>query len=184
MSRSSLMCMLLVFSLSAGSALAADPAAKAKMAPSPQSQIKKALKAGPASITEQAAVKDMSGKVLRAGSNNWTCYPDPDPMCLDATWEKWMQAYMAKSAFHTDTVGLAYMLAGDSADASNIDPFAAGPTSDNQWVTEGPHVMVLVPDPKQLNDVSTDPNNGGPYVMWKGTPYAHIMLPVDKRAKH
>ena len=20
---------------------------------------------------------------------------------------------------------------------------------------------------------------GGPYVMWKGTPYAHIMMPVD-----
>jgi hypothetical protein len=27
--------------------------------------------------------------------------------------------------------------------------------------------------------MSTDPWNGGPYVMWKGTPYAHIMVPVD-----
>ena len=26
--------------------------------------------------------------------------------------------------------------------------------------------------------LSTDPKNGGPWVMWKGTPYAHIMAPV------
>ena len=24
-----------------------------------------------------------------------------------------------------------------------------------------------------------DPENGGPYVMWKGTPYAHIMVPTE-----
>ena len=26
-----------------------------------------------------------------------------------------------------------------------------------------------------------DPDNGGPYVMWKGTPYAHLMVPVGPR---
>ena len=31
--------------------------------------------------------------------------------------------------------------------------------------------------------LSTDPHNGGPYVMWKGTPYAHIMIPVADRPK-
>ncbi len=39
--------------------------------------------------------------------------------------------------------------------------------------------MILVPDPALLDGISTDPWNGGPYVMWKGTPYAHIMVPVD-----
>ena len=29
-----------------------------------------------------------------------------------------------------------------------------------------------------LEGISTDPQNGGPYVMWKGTPYAHVMVPV------
>jgi len=38
-------------------------------------------------------------------------------------------------------------------------------------------VMVLLPDQRLLEGVSTDPKNGGPFVMWKGTPYAHIMLP-------
>jgi hypothetical protein len=30
----------------------------------------------------------------------------------------------------------------------------------------------------KLSALPTDPNNGGPWVMWKGTPYAHIMVPV------
>ena len=70
------------------------------------------------------------------------------------------------------------MLAGD-AGASNIDPYAEGPTEDNDWVVEGAHLMLLVPDNSALEGLSTDPENGGPYVMWKGTPYAHIMVPID-----
>jgi hypothetical protein len=66
---------------------------------------------------------------------------------------------------------------------SNVDPFAAGPTADNQWVVEGPHVMILLPDAKMLDSLTTDPNTGGPYVMWKGTPYAHVMMPVGERKK-
>ena len=37
---------------------------------------------------------------------------------------------------------------------------------------------MLVQTPKMLGSYSTDPKNGGPWVMWKGTPYAHIMVPV------
>jgi hypothetical protein len=55
---------------------------------------------------------------------------------------------------------------------ANTDPFAQAATSNNQWVVEGPHLMVIVPDTAQLESLSTDPHNGGPYVMWKGTPYA------------
>ncbi len=71
------------------------------------------------------------------------------------------------------------MLAGD--EGSNIDPFAEAPTPDNEWVVEGPHIMIVVPDPAMLQGIPTDPNNGGPYVMWKGSPYAHIMIPVADR---
>jgi hypothetical protein len=31
--------------------------------------------------------------------------------------------------------------------------------------------------------ISDDPKSGGPYVMWKGTTYAHIMVPVGPRQK-
>ncbi len=34
---------------------------------------------------------------------------------------------------------------------------------------------------KQEAYFSTDPHNGGPYVMWKGTPYAHLMVPIGSR---
>ena len=74
---------------------------------------------------------------------------------------------------------VAYMLQGD-AGASNIDPYATGPTSDNDWVMTGPHVMVIVPDPSSLDGMPTDAKSGGPWVMWKGTPYAHIMVPLPQ----
>jgi hypothetical protein len=38
--------------------------------------------------------------------------------------------------------------------------------------------MIIVPDNALLAGLPTDPENGGPYVMWKGTPYAHVMVPV------
>jgi hypothetical protein len=105
-------------------------------------------------------------------------------MCADAEWMAWGEAYMAQATdYQPSDLGLAYMLAGDppGGGASNIDPFATAATADNQWVTEGPHVMILVPDPALLEGISTDPDSGGPYVMWKGTPYAHIMMPTGPR---
>jgi hypothetical protein len=39
-------------------------------------------------------------------------------------------------------------------------------------------MMIVVPDLNTLDGISTDPQNGGPYVMYAGTPYAHIMAPV------
>ena len=107
-------------------------------------------------------------------------------MCLDAEWMKWGHAWMNKKTDYKPAgFGLAYMLAGDAPDggSSNIDPFATEKTADNQWVVEGPHVMILTPDPATLKDVSTDPNAGVPYVMWKDTPFAHVMMPVGPRAK-
>ena len=38
--------------------------------------------------------------------------------------------------------------------------------------------MILVPNPTMLDAFPTDPHNGGPYVMWQGTPYAHVMVPL------
>lgn len=68
------------------------------------------------------------------------------------------------------------MLAGDSG-ASNSDPYATEETDD--WVVVGAHLMIIVPDASMLEGIPTDPENGGPWVMWKGTPYAHVMVPVD-----
>jgi hypothetical protein len=41
--------------------------------------------------------------------------------------------------------------------------------------------MMLVPDRGILDSMSTDHLNGGPWVMWPETPYAHIMIPLENR---
>lgn len=154
---------------------------------SKEQMIEDALKAAPPTIADTVKVVDWKGNVLREGDATYTCMPTaPDskgssPMCLDEHWRAWLDAYINKKPFQSDKVGIAYMLAGDTPGVSNVDPYAQAPTAENQWIAEGPHMMILVPDPAVLEALTTDPQAGDPYVMWKGTPYAHIMLPVGPR---
>ena len=161
---------------------AKDAARKAKIA--------SALSSAPTSVTDQATIMDWDNTVLRPGTNGWTCFPDmpentgTDPMCLDGPWVNWAHAWMTKTKPTYAKMGFGYMLAGSGAE-SNTDPYAKGPTPDNQWIDRNiPHIMVIAPDPATLEDLSTDPNNGGPWVMWKGTPYVHIMVPTPEMAPH
>ncbi len=151
--------------------------------PSDQALIANALSAAPASSAAGATVIGHDGRVLRQGTSDWVCLPDmpnvPNntPMCLDAPWRAFIDALMNKRAPAVTQVGFGYMLQGDMP-VSNTDPFATGPTSENHWHKYGPHLMIIVPDPKLLEGISTDPHSGGPYLMFKGTPYAHVMVPV------
>ncbi|HRY26139.1 MAG: hypothetical protein R3D28_22555 [Geminicoccaceae bacterium] len=146
-----------------------------------------ALRAAPPNIRDTATVSDLEGNILRPGPGDYTCFPAPQgvagPMCMDGEWRRWMQAWMHHEPFTASRVGISYMMAGDSSDggASNIDPAAGTPTADNDWVVEGPHVMMIVPDPAALEGLPTTLDTDGPYVMWSGTPYAHIMIPIDNR---
>jgi hypothetical protein len=107
--------------------------------------------------------------------------PGNAPMCLDANWREVIDALMNRRDPAFSGVGFSYMLQGDMP-VSNTDPYATGPTADNEWIAEGgPHIMVVFSDPAMLDGISTDPNNGGPFVMWKGTPYAHVMIPTEPR---
>jgi hypothetical protein len=158
-------------------------------APRDEASIAGALSAAPASIARIATVVDHSSHVLRKGSSDWVCLPDmPDvpnesPMCLDTPWRELIDAWMHKRTPSVTRVGFGYMLQGDMP-VSNVDPFATAPSSSNQWLqNSGPHVMIVFPDPRVLDGLSTDPANGGPYVMWKGTPYAHLMVPATAAPK-
>ena len=151
--------------------------------------IAKATSAGPPDIARNAAVMGMGAdgkmKELRAGTNGWMCMLDlvGDSMCLDKQWQAWGDAWMnKKDPPKPTTVGVAYMLKGDKG-ASNTDPYATKPTADNQWVVSGPHIMLLPTDANQLDAYPTDWTKGGPWVMWKGTPYAHVMVPTTAMAK-
>jgi hypothetical protein len=140
--------------------------------------IELALSAATPEIAATAKVVDLEGTVLREGTGAFTCLPvEGAPMCLDAVWMQWFEAYMAQTPPSVRGLGIAYMLAGD-AGASNTDPFATEPTADNDWVVSGPHLMLLVPDARALDALPADHAHAGPYVMWRGTPYAHVMVPV------
>ncbi len=162
-------------------------AASAAVAQSPEATIQEALTAAPPQLKDSVTVRDLEGNLLREGDGAFTCYPAPEgiagPMCLDEEWQRWMAAWQAREPFTASRIGISYMMAGDSPSggASNIDPYATEPTADNEWVVEGPHVMIIVPDGQDLEGLTTSLDTKGPYVMWRGTPYEHIMLPVDHR---
>jgi len=160
-----------------------------------EGKIQNAMSAAPDSVSQAATIMDWpateGGKFaqLRAGTNGWVCYPSTpaasgavgqDPMCLDAEFQKWAGAWMTKKKSPKLTgVGVAYMLQGDRG-ASVTDPFAKSAADTKDWVVAGPHIMVTTPNTASLAALPGVPAGGIPWVMWKGTPYAHIMVPVKQ----
>lgn len=157
-----------------------------------EAKIMSAMSAAPAMIAENATIRDWPSEeggemaLLREGSNEYTCLPDmpstpgTDPMCLDEPWLNWAGAWMNKTEPTYTEMGFGYMLQGGTPE-SNTDPYATGPTSDNEWMDEGvPHLMIIVPDAKMLEGLPVTSEDGGPWVMWRNTPYVHIMAPMPK----
>jgi hypothetical protein len=172
----------------AGPALAqghAHPAAAAPM--SDDALVTSAMSAAPDAVAKTATIidigKDGAVRTVRKGAGGFTCMadnpstPGPDPMCMDANAVEWGMAWLKHQPPPAKT-GFMYMLSGGT-DASNTDPYATAPTAGNHWVKTGPHVMVVgAPDMLKNYPASPDPDTSQPYVMWAGTPYAHLMLPV------
>jgi hypothetical protein len=151
--------------------------------------IKSAMSAAPAAISKDATIisveKDGSLRTVRKGTGPYTCMgdnpvtPGPDPMCMDPNALEWVKAWVGRKTPAADKVGLMYMLAGGT-DASNTDPFAQAPTAGNHWIKTGPHIMVVgAPSLLQHYPRGADPDTSRPYVMWAGTPYEHLMAPVQ-----
>lgn len=163
---------------------AAKPATRTK-----EWKIQNAASAAPRSVSKDATVIDLPAKpggempVLRKGTNEWTCMPDDpgtpanDPMCLDKNAMVWAGAWMGKSEPKLTGPGLAYMLQGGGS-PSNTDPYATKPAAGEKWLKEAPHVMLFSTSKLDPAVYGTDPNSGRPWIMWPGTPYEHIMMPV------
>jgi hypothetical protein len=168
------------------------PAGDAAAAPGQDARadrIALAMSAAPVAVSGAATIIDFDadGEVveLRAGTNGWLCLPDDpatpgdDPMCLDAVWQEWVGAHGNRTPPSTSRLGIAYMLRGGAA-ASNDDAFATEPPAGQAWIHDGPHLMLLVPDPDRLlQGITRDHASGQPYVMWGGTDYAHVMVPIN-----
>ncbi|AXK72168.1 hypothetical protein DWG18_07640 [Lysobacter sp. TY2-98] len=190
MNRLQRLCVLAITTAMAASPGAlASPPAKAKAKPDDAAMIRSAMTAAPKKVGEAATIvvaeEDGSMRTLRKGTGGFTCMPDnpttpgPDPMCMDASAMGWAHAWMTHTAPPAGRVGFMYMLEGGT-DASNTDPYAKAPTSANHWVKTGPHVMVVGADPEFYAAYPKDaqPDTSMPYVMWPGTPYQHLMIPV------
>jgi hypothetical protein len=166
---------LVLLAAGAGTAVAGDDHAKA---------IAHARAAAPAAVSADATIM-VNGEVVVKGSNGWTCMPDTMPgdgaaMCNDGVWGEMMTAVSSKAPFTATGIGISYMLLGEpeGSGVSNSTPYHPDPPSAPDYVETGPHLMVIVPK-EMLEGITTDPSEGGPYVMWKDTDYAHIMIPVD-----
>jgi hypothetical protein len=150
--------------------------------------IASAMSAAPAAVARGAAIVAMRAdgtmRTIRRGANGFTCMadnpatPGPDPMCMDENAMAWAMAWIGRRPPPPDRVGLMYMLAGGT-DASNTDPWSERPRRGDPWVQTGPHLMV-VGSASLLEGYPSGPrpDTSRPYVMWAGTPYAHLMVPV------
>src|SRR6201993_1330898 len=113
-------------------------------------KIADALRAGPAFITKGATILDWpavpggSYRLLRKGTNEWTClpgvpgYPHDEPGCFDRVFFQWMKDSMAGRTPHINRIGIAYMYLGAWVKA------AKGASSGREFHV-GPHLMIVTP---------------------------------------
>ncbi|MBV8097322.1 MAG: hypothetical protein JO110_29570 [Acetobacteraceae bacterium] len=144
--------------------------------------MKRVMAAAPPQVVQNATIVRMENggmQTLQKGSNQFTCMvAKGDPMCLDPNAMEWANAWQTHAP-PPDKTGFVYMLAGDTG-ASNTDPYATDKKEGNHWIETGSHVMVVGPAVKTMVGYprAADPDPTKPYVMWAGTPYEHLMIPV------
>jgi hypothetical protein len=147
---------------------------------SEQAKIASALSDAPPNIAKAAAVAEMDDqgkmKILRAGTNGFTCMPgNPDgpgepPMCLDQVAVQWSSDFEQHRPKPTTTIpGIEYMLAG-ATQRSDSDPF----DTTSPPIKIGPHWMILWPFDPKTTGLPTTHKATGAYIMWAGSPYAHL----------
>ena len=148
--------------------------------------------AAPAFIGDYATVIGASGEVLREGTNGWRCEPfmpmpkggfkdahSAAPACSDKNSVAWANAYKAGTIPEMEADGWMWMIHGDLG----VDNFTIGTDGQKDaghkhYIESGAHMMLMPKDPSSLDGQSSDYTTGAPYVMFQGTPYAHLMIPL------
>ena len=133
-------------------------------------KIASALQAGLKFVTRNATVLDWPTssrnefRVLRAGTNGWTCLPGfpegdhDEPGCFDEVFLQFMKDSIAGHTPNVQKVGISYMYGGKWVpDKSH----AMG--SENEFHV-GPHIMIIGLDQKMIQTFNQDGSNGEPYV--------------------
>ncbi|HEY3605079.1 MAG TPA: hypothetical protein VGL04_10430, partial [Sporichthyaceae bacterium] len=97
--------------------------------------------------------------------------------CYDRNAMLWLNAFYAGTVPHLPAPGIIYKMQGGS-DPSMTDPFATAPSNGAQYVTTPPYLIVIPAGDPRLLTASSVPSGGGEAVMWGGTPYAHLHVPL------
>ena len=165
-----------------------------KVNATPEWQIEAYSSAAPDFIGDFATIIGSDGTVLRQGSNGWTCQSGNPrtvpkmgwnsahqamPVCHDDEGMKWMMAFMQGKKPDMERDSYMWMLHGDVGE-DNTTP-AVMNKSDSKpghWIESGPHLMLMPKDPTSLEKFSTDFTTGASYVMFAGTDFAHLMIPM------
>lgn len=164
---------------------------KAVKAMSEKEQTALALSAAPAHIAKEAGVMvfgaDGTLTEAKKSENGFTCVPtvlnlpDPDPMCMDGAAYQWLTDLMNHAPKPSNTVpGVAYMARGGShfeKDKKVVMQMEAGA----KVVKEPPHWMMMWPFDPAATKLPTAPNPSGSYIMFDGSPYAHLMIYQDPK---
>jgi hypothetical protein len=173
----SLFLSLALTSMSVNSIAQGQAANRDRPPESTQEKISRALSSGPANVTRDATVAEMDDagdlKVLRQGSNEFTCVPGnpkvlgKPPYCADRAAVQWnIDRIQHKPGPTIREPGIEYMLAGAMV-KNGADP--NGPP-----VHVPPHWMILWPFDIANSGLSTSRKQAGAYILLPGTPWAHI----------
>jgi hypothetical protein len=151
--------------------------------------IKSAESGAPDRISQKAAIARLepNGKVvnIRPGSNGFTCTLFPDesnaPFCGDRSAFRWLVAAMSQQPKPPTSGGVAYMAKGGIHYETPQGEIVMSRSASTKEVREPPHWMLLTPLDPATTGIPTRPNPGGTYVMFAGTPYAHLMIYQDPK---
>lgn len=147
--------------------------------------IASATSAAPPGIAAAASVMVVrTMRIVRRGTNSWTCMPDNPsvpgnmPMCSDPASIEWANAFRARQAPPLGRpIGISYLLQGTWF-PSVRDPYVK-PAPGMSGVSTGPMLMIVnVPRTALAGYPHDAANPGQPFVMYAGTPYEHLMVPV------
>jgi hypothetical protein len=147
----------------------------AQMPTSPESKsdaekMASALQAGPKFVTQNATLLDYPTspssefRVLRAGTNGWTCLPGfpgtthDEPGCFDQVFLQFIKDSLAGRTPNVKRVGISYMYSGKRIPNKS---HAMGSSSEFQV---GPHIMIIGLDQKTMHTLNQDGSIGEPYV--------------------
>ena len=158
------------------------PSGKSK---SDAEKITSAIQAGPKFVTQSATVLDYPTspdgeyRVLRGGTNGWTCLPGyagdahDEPGCFDQVFLQFIKDSMAGLTPNVQRIGISYMYGGKWVPNKS---HAMG--SDAEFHV-GPHIMIIGLDQKTLQTLNHDASNGEPYVnSLPGRSELYLVIPI------